>query len=245
MKTALITGASGGIGKATVIEYIKNGYFVIGQYNKGEEGINSLKSELEKLGLIDFFFAKKCDFAKEGEALAMCQRISKSFKHINALVLNAGAGLYKLYTQTTYEEWQTLFNVNLNSAFVISNYFLPEMISRNSGNIIFVSSVWGQQGASMEVCYSATKSALIGLTKSLAKEVAPSGVRVNCVCPGFIDTPINARLSKSEVNEVVSQIPLNRIGNPQEVAKTIYFLTSEQASYITGQQITIDGGWTL
>ena len=245
VKTALITGASGGIGSATVIEYLKNGYFVIGQYNSGKERIDALKSQLREQGLLDYFFAIKSDFSDNTQTLDMCKTLQKSFKHIDALVLNAGAGLYKLFTDTTDTEWQNLLNVNLTSAVMISKQFLPEMISRKSGNIVFVSSVWGQKGASMEVCYSATKSALIGLTKALAKEVAPSGVRVNCVCPGFIDTPINSRLSKEDVQSIVEEIPLGRVGTPEEVAKLIYLLTDKTSAYITGAEITIDGGWTL
>ena len=244
MKTALVTGASGGIGKAIVKEFISNGYFVVAQYNKNYKGIQELIEELPE-NQREYLFAISADFNVKGEAQKLFDKVRESFKHIDVLVLNAGKDLYKLYTDTTEEEWDSLFNVNVKANFMLSKLFLPEMISRQSGNIVFVSSIWGNNGASMEVGYSATKASLIGLTKSLAKEVSYSKINVNCVCPGVVDTPMNSRFTQEEMNEIISSTPMGRTCSPQEVASLIYYLTTETAKFITGQTITIDGGFTL
>ena len=244
MKTALVTGASGGIGRAIVKEFISNGYFVIAQYNKNYKGIQKLVEELPE-SQKEYLFTISADFNVKGEAQKLFDKVSESFKHIEVLVLNAGKDLYKLYTDTTEEEWDSLFNVNVKANFMLSKLFLPEMISRQSGNIVFVSSIWGNNGASMEVCYSATKASLIGLTKSLAKEVSYSKINVNCVCPGVVDTPMNSRFTTEEMEEIISSTPMGRTCSPQEVAKLVYFLTTNDAKFITGQTITIDGGFTL
>lgn len=244
MKTALVTGASGGIGKAIVKEFISNGYFVVAQYNKNYKGIQELVEELPE-NQREYLFTISADFNVKGEAQKLFDKVSESFRHIDVLVLNAGKDLYKLYTDTTEEEWDSLFNVNVKANFMLSKLFLPEMISRQSGNIILVSSIWGNNGASMEVCYSATKASLIGLTKSLAKEVSYSKINVNCVCPGVVDTPMNSRFTTEEMEEIISSTPMGRTCSPQEVAKLVYFLTTNDAKFITGQTITIDGGFTL
>ena len=153
--------------------------------------------------------------------------------------------LIKLFDETTDEEWDNVFNVNVKSAYILTKFSLKSMIARKSGKIINVSSIWGKDGASMECCYSASKSALIGLTKALAKEVGPSNINVNCVCPGVIDTKMNARFSKDEMQDLVNETPLLRLGTANEIAKLIYFLSSNEASFITGQIITADGGFTL
>lgn len=244
MKTALITGASGGIGKSTVKKFLSEGYFVIALYNSGKERIESFVSSLdddEKAML----FCVKCDLKSESEVSSALSVVDKNFKHIDVLVNNAGADVYKLLTETTESEWNDIFAVNVRSAFTFSKFALKSMIERKHGAIINVSSVWGVVGASMETAYSSSKAALIGLTKSLAKEVAPSGVTVNAVCPGVIDTPMNARLSKNELEAVIDEIPLNRVGTSDEVAELIYFLASDKAAYITGEAINIGGGFAL
>ena len=245
MKVALITGASGGIGRATAKKFAENGYFVIAHYNSNKKGVDSLIEELRSIGIEGTVFGVQADFSDSHSILKMCEEIQKSFKHVDVLVNNAGVGLYKMITETTEEEWQKLFDVNVKSTFKLTNCILPEMISRKQGKIINLSSIWGQSGASMEVCYSATKSAIIGYTKALAKEVAPSGINVNCVCPGVIETQMNARFSDSELKELAEQTPLGRLGKVEEVAELIYFLGSERANFITGQVITADGGFIL
>ena len=243
MKVALITGASGGIGKATCEKFIQNGYFTIGMYNANHQAINDFKDELKAKDLDGYFFGVSVDFSRPSSLKDAFKVIENSFKHIDVLVNNAGVELYKLITDTTEEEWDRVFNVNMKSAYMLTNFCLKSMIERKEGKIVNVSSIWGLAGGSCEVAYSASKSALIGYTKALAKELAPSNVNVNCVCPGVIDTKMNARLSEEELLAIKSEIPKGRLGKSEEVAETIYFLSSDKADYITGQVITIDGGY--
>ena len=245
MKKVIVTGASSGIGKATAKKFIENGYFVIGQYNKNIDGIERLKSSLKEKGLDGNFYAEKADFKNSEEITAFIKSVNSKFNHVDAIVNNAGAGLYKLITETTEKEWDDLFSINVKSAYMITNGFLKGMISNQCGKIVNVSSMWGNVGASMEVCYSASKSALIGYTKALAKELAPSGINVNCVCPGVIDTPMNASFSKADMDALKEETPLGRIGTPEDVAALAYFLASNDASFITGQIIGVDGGFAV
>ncbi len=245
MKVALITGAGGGIGSATVKKFINEGYFVIGQYNSNKARIDSLIEQLKSQDKSDYFFAVQCDFTCSQSIDEMLGKINASFKRIDVIVNNAGAGLYKLITETTETEWDNLFSINVKSAYKITNALLPAMISAKKGKIVNVSSIWGAVGASMEVAYSASKSALIGYTKALAKELAPSGICVNCVCPGVIETPMNARFNAQEKEELKNQTPLGRFGKADEIAELIYYLSSDKADFITGQIITCDGGITL
>lgn len=240
LKKALITGASGGIGYATALKLYEQGYFIIAQYNQNQQSIEKLFNEVN-----GNLFAVKADLSNDNQVLEFIQKVKKSFKYVDVIVNNAGVGLYKLITDTTSDDWDRLFNINMKSAFTITNAFISGMVEKQRGKIVNVSSIWGQVGASMEVCYSASKSALIGYAKALAKELAPSKITVNCVCPGVIDTPINARFSEQEMQELKDQTPLGRIGQAQEVADLIAFLTSEKADFITGQVITCDGGFSL
>ena len=244
MKTALITGASGGIGIETVKTFLSNGYFTIAMCNKNQQELLTLKKSLLN-GLGDYLHIVKCDLSNEENLSSCLNDLSKSFKHIDVLVNNAGVSHYALITDTTNQEFQNIFDINVKSAFILSKWVLNSMISRKQGKIINVSSVGGVSGASMEVAYSSSKSALIGFTKALAKEVAPSNITVNCVCPGVIDTKMNAKFSSQEIDEIIRQIPLQRLGKASEVASLIYFLASDGANYITGQTITIDGGYIL
>ncbi len=245
MKIALITGASSGIGRETARLFALNGYTVFAHYNSNKAGVDSLVAEIESQGISGSVFGVQADFNDMSSVDNMIKEIYKSFKHIDVLVNNAGAGLYKLVTDTTLDEWERLFNINVKSAFLLTNLALKQMITRQAGRIINVSSIWGVNGASMEVAYSASKSALVGYTKALAKEVAPSGITVNCVCPGVINTAMNSRFSASEMKELVDATPLSRLGEPKDVAELILYLASDKASFITGQIITCDGGFTL
>ena len=245
MKVALITGASSGIGRETARVFAENGYFVLAHYNKNKTGVDTLIEELEAKGISSTIFGVQSDFNNLESVKNMFLEIKKSFKHIDVLVNNAGIGLYKLATETTTEDIDMLFNVNVKAACHLTNLILPKMIERKSGRIINISSIWGNNGASMEVIYSASKSALIGYTKALAKEVGPSGITVNCVCPGVIDTKMNSRFNDQEMLELKTQTPLGRLGAPSEIAELIYFLSSDNAGFITGQIITADGGFTL
>ena len=241
MKTALITGASGGIGAETVRLFLENGYFVIAQYNKNFSELSALKNG--KYG--DYLCAEPCDFSESANVYAFCDRIKASFKHIDVLVNNAGADLFKLITETTEKEWDEIFNVNVKAAFIITNAALESMLRNKRGKIVNVSSVWGIAGAGCEAAYSASKAALIGFTKAVAKEVAPSGINVNCVCPGVIDTKMNDCFSAEEKAELCARTPLGRMGTPEEIAQLVYFLSGEHSNFITGQTITADGGFIL
>ncbi len=245
MKVALITGASGGIGKAIAQKFIDNGYFVVGQYNSGKKSIDEFVKQLKEQDKGDYFFGVKADLSKTQDINDMMDNILKSFKSIDVLVNNAGVSLTKLITDTTLDEWDKVFDVNVKSAYLITQKVLKGMISKKFGKIVNVSSMWGLIGSSMEVCYSASKASLIGFTKALAKEVGPSNVNVNCVCPGVIDTPMNSHLTKEDLSELASETPLNRIGTPEEVAELVYFLSSENSKFITGQVISCDGGFTV
>ena len=240
MKTALITGASGAIGGAIAEKFIENGYFVIGGYNSGEKRAKELENKYK-----DLFFGVKADLKSERDINVLYAFCEKNFGHVDALILNAGVDVYKLLTDTTVKEWDDLFSVNVRAGFILSKLCLPEMIKRKSGKILFVSSVWGKVGACMETAYSASKAAVIGLTKALAKEVSPSGICVNCVCPGVIASEMNARFSEEEMAEIIARTLVPRIGKPEEVAELCAYLCSEKADFITGQAFSVDGGFGL
>ena len=240
MKTAIVTGASGGIGSAIVKRLCKDGYFVFAHYNGNENAINELIKEFP-----ESVYKIKFDLKSESEIKNSVKNALSQKKRIDLLVNCAGVDLYKLSNETSKEEWESLFGVNVTGAHVVTSAVLNYMISQKSGKIVNISSIWGNVGASMEVCYSASKSAIIGYTKALAKEVAPSGITVNCICPGVIDTAMNGRFSKEEMDSLIDCTPLARIGLPEDVAGTVAFLASDDADFITGQVITVDGGFTL
>ena len=245
MKTALVTGASGGIGNEIVKNFCQKEIFVGAQYNKNSQSLISLKEQLAKKNIGDYLSLYKADFCCASGAENLYKEFIKDFNHTDILVCNAGIDLYKLAQDTTNEEFNKVFMVNTQSAFILSKLCLEQMIKRKSGKIIFVSSVWEQVGASNESVYSLTKSALIGYTKALAKEVGSCGITVNCVCPGFINTPMNNRFTEQEKQEIISRTPLLRAGTPSDVANLISFLTSKESDFITGQVISCDGGFIL
>ena len=240
-----MTGASGGIGKAIAKKFIENGYFVIGQYNSNKDSIDCFYDLLKEQGKSDYFYSIKADLSKTEDIENMMANVFKSFNSIDVLVNNAGVSLTKLITDTTENDWDKVFNINVKSAYLITNKVLKSMINKQSGKIINIASMWGLVGSSMEVCYSASKASLIGFTKALAKEVGPSNINVNCVCPGVIDTAMNSHLTKEDLDSLASETPLNRIGTAEEVADLVYFLASENSKFITGQVISCDGGFTI
>ncbi len=242
MKTAIITGASGGIGAALVKKFALEGYFVAGGYNKGEDRAKALVRELG--GYKDYFMPVFSDLSETGGADKLFEATKENFGHTDVLVCAAGLDLYKLCEETEPEELDKLFAVNVSAAYRLASLTLPEMQHREFGRIIFISSVWGAVGAAMESAYSASKSALIGLTKALAKETG-GNVTVNCVSPGVIDTPMNARFDRRETAELIERTPAGRLGTAEEVAELVFYLASEKASFITGQNIVIDGGFAL
>ncbi len=245
MKTAIVTGASGGIGGGIVERLCRDGYFVFAQYNNGVEKVENLIKALENKGFSGCVYPVKFDISNAGEIENAFREISKKAFKIDLLVNCAGVGLYKLANQTTEKEWKNLFSINIDGAHILTSLTLDKMIEKKKGKIINVSSIWGVVGGSMEVAYSASKSAMIGYTKALAKEVGYSGITVNCICPGVIDTKMNSRFSDEEISQLIEQTPAGRMGKPDDVAALVCFLASDDADFITGQIITVDGGFTL
>lgn len=242
-KIALITGGSRGIGAACVRAFAEDGYAVAFLYNHSREKADTLVQTLRAEGRD--VSAWQCDVADAAQVKAVTAEILRTYRRIDALVNCAGIARIGLFTDMTEDEWDHLFAVNVRSAFSVTKAVLPGMISRQAGAVVNVSSMWGEVGASCEVAYSAAKAALIGLTKALAKEVGPSGVRVNCVTPGVIDTDMNAQLTDEDRASLAEETPLGRIGEAAEVAKTILFLCGEGASFITGQILGVSGGLVI
>ena len=240
-KVILVTGGSRGIGANIVQELSKQGYTVIMNYNKSEEQANKIKNELGNNGIhIDIV---KADISKRNEVKNLINFIIEKYEHIDDVINNAGISQIKLFTEITDEDWNKMLQTNLTSAFYVTQEAVPSMIQQKSGCIINISSVWGIVGASCEVHYSVAKAGLDGMTKALAKELGPSNINVNCVCPGLIDTDMNSELSEEDKQQIIEETPMNRIGTPSDVANAIYFLSSENATFVTGQTLTVDGGW--
>jgi len=237
-KTVFITGGSRGIGAECVKIFSENGYNVAFSYFKSVEKAIALA---EKYGA----FIIKADVSISEEITSAIKEATQKFGKIDVLINNAGISQSSLFTDITDEMWKWMLDTNLSGAFYASRAVLPQMISRKSGVILNVSSMWGQVGASCEVHYSAAKAGLIGMTKALAKEVGPSGIRVNCVSPGVIDTDMNANLSDSDLDALKNDTPLERIGNATDIAEALLFLASDKASFITGQDIGINGGMII
>ncbi len=238
-KTVLVTGASRGIGAAVAYEFGQAGYRVIVNCKSSFEEAKSLVEKMHSDGIdAEFIGADVAEFSAVSE---MIEKIG----NIDVLVNNAGISLVSLITDTTSEDWRKVIAADLDSVYNCTHAALPQMIKQKSGVIINISSMWGVTGASCEVAYSAAKSGVIGFTKALAKEVGPSGIRVNCVAPGVIDTAMNAELTDADKRALIEETPLGRIGTPQDIAKTVLFLASDDASFITGQVITVDGGLTV
>ena len=241
MKTVLITGASRGIGRAAALEFAKNGYNVAINYKSSKNKAEELCGEIKKMGVSAEIFC--ADVSNNQETEEMVEKVIETFGGIEVLVNNAGiAPKQGLFTDFSEDTAKSVFGVNVFGTMNCTRAVIPQMVRKKSGKIINVSSIWGVCGGSCEVLYSSSKSAIIGFTKALAKELAPSGVNVNCVAPGFVDTDMNSHLTEDEKNEFCEEIPLGRAGTPEEIAKVIYFLASEGATYITGQTIVADGG---
>lgn len=235
-KTVLVTGASRGIGEAVARLFYENGYNVIINYNSSENAAKKLCEELP--GSI----AIRADVSNEDNVKNMILTSLNHFGKIDVLVNNAGIAGANLVTDITEQEWQRIFDVNVKGTFFVTKHTLPDMINRKKGKIINVSSMWGITGASCESCYSASKGAIIAFTKSLAKELGCSGINVNCVAPGFIDTEMNSNISEEDRVAFCDELPLGRMGTAYEVAQAILFLASDGADYITGQVLSPDGG---
>lgn len=243
MKTAVITGASGGIGRAAAISLAEAGMNLALHYNKNEAEALSLRDELISSGTNAEIF--KADITRRDEVDAMFSAIEKRFGGAGILVNNAGISQQKMFCDITEEEWDGMFAVHMKGAYFCAQAALPFMVHEKWGRIINISSMWGSVGASCEVHYSAAKAAQLGFTKALAKELAPSGITVNAITPGVIDTKMNRCFPEEILKELADETPAGRLGTPMEVAAAIKFLASEEAAFITGQVLGISGGFVV
>lgn len=237
MKIALVTGASRGIGREIAKELSNQGIKVIANYNKSEEQAKLLQEENPQ---IDIY---KADVSNRIEVKKMVDYVLDRYGKIDILINNAGISEWRIFTETTDEDWNRMMNNNLYSAFCMTQEVLPNMIHNKKGNIINISSIWGMVGASCESIYSISKAGMDAMTKSLAKELGPSNIRVNSIAPGAIYTDMNKNLSASEIEELNNEIPLGRIGKTKDIAKCIKWLIEDE--YTTGQIISINGGWVI
>lgn len=240
-KVIIITGASRGIGRETTKLLARNEHTVIANYNKSEEKAKELQEELKKENInIDIF---KADVSKREECKALVQYVIDKYKHIDVLVNNAGISIWGQFTDLTDAEIEEIMRVNLYSAIAMSQEVSKHMIHQKEGCIINISSIWGMVGASCEVAYSVTKAGIDGLTKSLAKELGPSNIRVNSVAPGAIETDMNSNLTDEEKKVLEMETPLGKIGKPCDIAKAINWLVEDE--FTTGQIISPNGGWVI
>ena len=242
-KTAIITGSSKGIGAATAILFAQKGYNVVINYNDSYESASILARSLSENGFS--VTTQKANVANRLEAELLIKETMYNFGRIDVLVNNAGIAFDGLITQTDEVDYNRIMDVNLKGVFNCSKAVAPVMINQKSGKIINISSMWGEIGASCEVVYSASKAGVIGLTKALAKELAPSGITVNAVSPGLIETSMNSGYTVEELNNFVESIPLGRMGTADEIAQAVYFLASDNADYITGQVLDVNGGYVI
>lgn len=240
MKTVLITGASRGIGAQTARLFAQHGYAVVVNYFKSEDIALSLVADITAAG--GEAFAVKADISDEKQVFSMVEAVCARYGKIDVLIHNAGIAKQALLTDTTSEDWHRLIGIHLDGAYYSAKAVIPSMVNRQNGCILTVSSMWGVTGASCEVAYSAAKAGLIGFTKALAKELGPSGITVNCVAPGVIQTDMCTDLDETVLAQLKEETPLCRLGTPQDVAQALLFLASDAASFITGQVIGVNGG---
>jgi len=241
MKTVLITGASRGIGRAIAKAFARDGYAVAINFNKSLEAAKVLEEEIvSNSGVAKIFQA---DVSDASQVEQMHRKVVETMGDVDVLVNNAGiAPKQGLFTDFSEVDMKTVFETDIFGMMNCARVIIPGMVRKKYGKIINISSVWGICGGSCEVLYSSAKAAVNGFTKSLAKELAPSGINVNCVAPGFIDTDMNAHLTDEDKVAFCEDVPLGRIGKAEEVAESVLFLASDSASYITGQVLSVDGG---
>lgn len=243
METVLVTGASRGIGRAIAKLFAVNGYNVAINYNINKDAADALMNELSTVNCN--VMTVQADVANKDQVDEMIRRVNERFGTIDILVNNAGIAGQRLFTDISVDEWDRMFDVNVKGMFLCCQAVLHGMINKKSGKIINISSIWGITGASCEVHYSAAKSAIIGFTKALAKELGPSNIHVNCVAPGVIDTDMNSDLDEAAIADLKDQTPLGTIGIAEDIAETVYFLATSKANFITGQIISPNGGFLI
>lgn len=239
-KVAIVTGASKGIGKGIALELGKAGCSVIINYRTDEEGALNTKEEIEKIG--GYAKISKWDVSNFNETKVAIDNIISEFGKVDILVNNAGISKVGLFMDTIEEDWDSIIGTNLKGVFNCCNCVVKHMLQNRTGNIVNISSMWGNVGASCEVIYSASKGGVNSFTKALAKELGPSNIRVNAISPGIINTSMNKWLSDEEKQELVDEIPLCEFGESEDIGKAVVFLCSNHSKYITGQVLTIDGG---
>lgn len=243
MKTVIVTGASRGIGACIAKEFAKHGYNVVLNYFKSEEKAKEVSKEIESLGAR--VLLSKADVSDPAQVQAMVEEAIKVFGNVDVLVNNAGISISGLLIDMTNEQIQNLVSTNLVSQIVCAREVAKHMIGCQSGRIVNVSSIWGVVGGSNETVYSATKAGIIGFTNALAKELGLSNITVNAVAPGAIETDMMKCYDAETKNQIAEETTLGRIGKPEEIAKAVLFLASDDASYITGQVLRVDGGWNI
>ncbi|MBE5793420.1 MAG: SDR family oxidoreductase [Clostridiales bacterium] len=236
MKTALVTGGSRGIGAAIVRALTAKGWQVAFCYRSSHEAAQQLSQETGALAI-------PCDVTDSEQVRAMVTEAARRLSHIDLLVNNAGVAWQGLLTDMTDDDWRSVLDTSLSAAFYTCRAVIPGMVSRRAGRIINISSIWGRVGASCEAAYSAAKAGLIGLSKALAKELGPSGITVNCLCPGVIRTDMLACYTPEDLAALADETPLCRLGTPEDVAATVCWLAGDEAGFITGQVIGVDGGF--
>lgn len=241
MGTVIVTGSARGIGAATAALFADMGYNVVINYNTSESDARSLCGKITANG--GKAIAVQADVSIMSEAKHLFDEAKKAFGAVDVLVNNAGIAQQKLFTDITEDDYDRMFDCNVKSVFNCCQCALPDMIHNKYGRIINVSSMWGVVGASCEVHYSASKAAVIGMTKALAREVAPSGITVNCIAPGVIDTPMNKGFDEETITALKEETPAGRLGTPEDIARAIAFLADEKSGFITGQTLGIDGGF--
>ena len=240
-KVVIVTGASRGIGRNIATTLAKKGYIVIANYNKSENKAIELQQNLEKENIkINIF---KADVSNRDEVKKLVQFVINKYKKIDCVINNAGIDQVKMFLDITDADWNNMISNNLNSVFYMCQEVLPYMIHEKNGVIINISSIWGVTGASCESHYAVSKAGIDALTKSLAKEMGPSNIRINSIAPGFIDTEMNNNLNEEEKQEIKEEIPLQKIGKVEDVSRTVEWIIEDE--YITGQVISVNGGWLI
>ena len=241
MKTILVTGGSQGIGRGIIENLPKNQYNIILNYNKSEESANNIKENLLKKGYnIEIF---KADVSKKEETIELVNFAIEKYGGVDVLINNAGISKFKMFCDITEQDWEELVNTNLKSALYMIQNVLPYMVKRKEGCIINISSIWGMVGASCESLYAITKAGMDAMTKSLAKELGPSNIRVNSIAPGMIETKMNSIFDEETKKQIIEEIPLGRIGKTEDIAKCVNWLIEDE--YTTGQIISPNGGFVI